>query len=140
MAEPPVVPRRRAYANPFHRGLRGAQVEAAKAAYDAQVATYRQTVLSAFENVEDNLAALRILEQEAVAQDEAVSASIRSTAIEIDQYKQGIASALNVITTQTIELTNKKTSVAILGKRISASVQLIEALGGGWNADSLRKL
>ncbi|MGA3051432.1 MAG: efflux transporter outer membrane subunit [Chitinispirillaceae bacterium] len=124
----------------FTGGLRGAQVEAAKAAYDAQVATYRQTVLSAFENVEDNLAALRILEQEAVAQDEAVSASIRSTAIEIDQYKQGIASALNVITTQTIELTNKETSVAILGKRISASVQLIEALGGGWNADSLRKL
>jgi outer membrane protein TolC len=90
--------------------------------------------------VEDNLAALRILEQEEAAQDSAVSASTRSTAIEIDQYKQGIASALNVITTQTIEFTNKETAVAILGKRISASVLLIEAIGGGWSADSLRKL
>jgi len=124
----------------FTGGLRGAAVEQAKAAYDAQVATYRQTVLAAFQNVEDNLAALRILEQEEAAQDSAVSASTRSTAIEIDQYKQGIASALNVITTQTIEFTNKETAVAILGKRISASVLLIEAIGGGWSADSLRKL
>jgi outer membrane protein TolC len=90
--------------------------------------------------VEDNLAALRILGQEAAAQDEAVAAATRSTAVEIDQYKQGIASALNVITTQTIELTDKEASVAILGKRISASVMLIEAIGGGWSSDSLKKL
>ena len=124
----------------FTGGLRGAALDAAKAAYDAQVANYRQTVLAAFENVEDNLAALRIYEREAVTQDQAVSAAARSTSIEIDQYKQGIVSALNVIQTQTIEFTNREAAVAILGKRISASVMLIEAIGGGWSPDSLKKL
>jgi NodT family efflux transporter outer membrane factor (OMF) lipoprotein len=122
----------------FTGGLRGAALDAAKASYDAAVANYRQAVLSAFENVEDNLAALRILEQEAATQNGAVVAASRSTAIEIDQYKEGIASALNVITTQTIELTNKEAAVALQGKRIAASVQLIEAIGGGWSADSLK--
>ncbi len=124
----------------FTGGSRSAAVEQAKAAYEAQVATYRQTVLAAFQNVEDNLATLRILEQEAASQDSAVSAAARSTAVEIDQYKQGTVSALNVITTQTIELINKETAVTLLGKRIAASVQLIEAIGGGWSTDSLKKL
>jgi NodT family efflux transporter outer membrane factor (OMF) lipoprotein len=124
----------------FTGGLRSAAVEQAKAAYEAQVATYRQTVLAAFQNVEDNLAALRILELEADSQDSAVSAAARSTAVVIDQYKQGTVSALNVITTQTIELSNKEASVALLGKRIAASVQLIESIGGGWSSDSLKKL
>jgi NodT family efflux transporter outer membrane factor (OMF) lipoprotein len=126
--------------NLFTGGLRRAQVEAASAAYDVQVATYRQTVLSAFEDVEDNLAALRILGQEAVVQKEAVTAAKRSSAITLDRYQQGIASALDVINTQTIELTNKRGAVTVLGNQMSASVLLIKAIGGGWSADSLHKL
>ena len=114
-------------------------MEAAKAAYDAQVATYRQTVLSAFEEVEDNLAALRILGEEEVAQDAAVKAASRSSAITLDRYKQGVASALDVITTQTIELENKRSDVTVLGNRLSASVLLIKAIGGGWGSDSLSR-
>ncbi len=126
--------------NLFTGGQRIAQVEAAKAAYDAQVATYRQTVLSAFEEVEDNLAALRILGEEEVAQDAAVKAASRSSTITLDRYKQGVASALDVINTQTIELENKRSAVTVLGNRLSASVLLIKAIGGGWDSDSLKKL
>jgi NodT family efflux transporter outer membrane factor (OMF) lipoprotein len=121
----------------FDAGLRGAQVDEAKAAYEATVATYRQTVLTAFEELEDNLAALRLMEQEMQVQDEAVTAARQAVVVMIDRYKQGIASALDVITTQTVELNNLKTSVALLGNRLNAAVLLIKALGGGWDATQL---
>jgi NodT family efflux transporter outer membrane factor (OMF) lipoprotein len=121
----------------FDGGLRRAQTEAARAAYDASVATYRQTVLGAFQGVEDNLAALRILEDEARVQDAAVGAAERSVALTLDQYRAGTVGYLNVITTQTIALANQTTAVQILGRRMTAAVLLVEALGGGWSDHEL---
>jgi NodT family efflux transporter outer membrane factor (OMF) lipoprotein len=121
----------------FDGGLRGAQTEEARAAYDASAATYRQTVLTAFQQVEDNLSALRILEQQAQAQDVAVNSSIKNLDITINHYKAGTASALDVINTQTTLLSNQLTAVGILGSRMNASVLLIDALGGGWNTADL---
>lgn len=121
----------------FDGGLRRAQTEEARAAYDASVGTYRQTVLAAFQAVEDELAALRILEQEARAQEAAVNAARKNLEITINHYKVGTASALDVITTQTILLTNELTEAGILGRRLTANVLLIAALGGGWSTADL---
>jgi len=121
----------------YDGGLRRAQTDFARAAYDATVATYRQTALSAFQGVEDNLAALRILEEEASVQNEAVKAAEKSVVLTMDQYKAGTVSYLNVITVQTIALTNETTAVQILGQRMTAAVLLVQALGGGWNAANL---
>ncbi len=121
----------------FDFGRRRAQVEQTEAAYDATVAGYRQTVLSAFQEVEDNLAALRILYQEAAEQDAAVKGAEESLRLETDMYKGGTVSYLNVITTQTIALSDERAAVQILERRMAAAVQLILALGGGWNASSL---
>ncbi len=117
----------------FDAGLRQAMTEQARAAYDASVASYRQAVLTGFQEVEDNLAALRILEQEAAVQDQAVKAARQSLAVITNQYKAGTVSYLNVIVAQSAELSNENTAINILGRRMSASVLLIKALGGGWN-------
>jgi len=117
----------------FDAGLRKAQTEQAVAAYDATVATYRETVLTGFQEVEDNLAALRILEQEAAVQDEAVKSARESLAITLNQYRAGTANYLAVIVVQAQALANERTAVSILGQRLNASVALIKALGGGWN-------
>ena len=116
----------------FDAGLRKAQTEQAIAAYDATVATYRQTVLTGFQEVEDNLAALRILEQEAAVQDEAVKSARESLAITLNQYRAGTANYLAVIVVQAQALGNERSAVNILGQRLNASVALIRALGGGW--------
>jgi NodT family efflux transporter outer membrane factor (OMF) lipoprotein len=121
----------------FDGGLRSAQTAEARAAYDASVAGYRQTVLGAFQDVEDNLAALRILETEAREQDEAVRAAERSLALTTNQYRAGIVSYLNVVIAQTAALTSEQTAVGITGRRLNASVLLIKALGGGWSVDQL---
>ncbi len=121
----------------FDGGLRRALTEEARAAYDGNVAAYRETTLTAFQEVEDNLAALRILEEEAAAQDEAVKAAQQSLAVITNQYKAGTVSYLNVIAAQTTELSNRNTAIVILGRRMTASVLLIEALGGGWNVSFL---
>jgi NodT family efflux transporter outer membrane factor (OMF) lipoprotein len=121
----------------FDGGLRSAQTASARAAYDASVAGYRETVLGAFQDVEDNLAALRILETEAREQDEAVRAAERSLALTTNQYRAGIVSYLNVVIAQTAALTSEQTAVGIKGRRLNASVLLIKALGGGWSADQL---
>jgi NodT family efflux transporter outer membrane factor (OMF) lipoprotein len=121
----------------FDFGRRRAQVQISEAAYDALVAAYRQTVLGAFQEVEDNLAALRILEQEAAQQQSAVTASEQSLQLEIDRYKAGTVSYLDVITSQTIALTNERAAVTILRNRMTAAVQLIKGAGGGWNASTL---
>jgi len=117
----------------FDAGLRQAQTTQARAVYDADVATYRQTVLTAFEQVEDNLAALRILEQEAQVQDAAVKDAQKAVGLETNQYKAGTVSALDVITTQATALSDEKADVTILGERLNACVLLIQYLGGGWN-------
>jgi NodT family efflux transporter outer membrane factor (OMF) lipoprotein len=118
----------------FDGGLRQAQLEGTRAAYEASVAAYRQTVLTAFKEVEDNLASLRILEQEALVQGEAVEAARRSVTITTNQYKAGTASYLNVIITQAALLNLERGAADIQGRRLAASVQLIRALGGGLSA------
>ncbi len=121
----------------FDGGARRAQTAAAVAAYDANVAAYRQTVLNGLQEVEDNLAALRILEQEARLQDQAVKAAQRSVRLTTNQYQAGVVSYLNVITVETAALNDELAVVNILNRRLAASVLLIKALGGGWNATAL---
>jgi NodT family efflux transporter outer membrane factor (OMF) lipoprotein len=121
----------------FDFGRRSAQVENTRAAYDVTVATYRQTVLSAFQEVEDDLASLRYLSQEAQQQQDAVAAATLSLSLENDRYKAGTDSYLNVITTQTILLTDQETAVGILQRRMTAAVDLIRAMGGGWDSSTL---
>jgi NodT family efflux transporter outer membrane factor (OMF) lipoprotein len=118
----------------FDGGLRRSQTEQARASTDAAVASYRQTVLAAFQDVEDNLAALRILADEAETQGDAVRAARNSLALTMDRYKQGVASYLDVVTTQTILLSNEVTAITIAGRRMAAAVNLVKGLGGGWHA------
>jgi NodT family efflux transporter outer membrane factor (OMF) lipoprotein len=113
-------------------GLREATKAQATAAYQETVATYRQTVLSALADVEDNLAAVRILEDESVVQAAAVKASRDSVAITNNQYRGGIVNYLAVVVVQAAALANERAELAVLGRRMTASVNLIKALGGGW--------
>ncbi len=121
----------------FDFGRRGAALEGARAAYDATVAGYRQTVIAAFQEVEDDLANLRYLAEEAVQQQDAVAAAQLSVDLENSRYKAGVDSYLNVITTQTILLGDQQTAVSILQRRMAAAVDLVKALGGGWNTSNL---
>jgi NodT family efflux transporter outer membrane factor (OMF) lipoprotein len=121
----------------FDGGLRKAVTEEARAAYDATVASYRQSVLTAFQDVEDNLAALRILEDEARVQDEAVHAARQALTVVLNQYQAGTLSYLDVVVTQTTALANERAAVDIYGRRMTAAVLLIKALGGGWDASAL---
>ena len=121
----------------FDFGRRGAQVANTEAVYDSTVAAYRQTVLSAFQEVEDDLASLRYLAEEAQQQAEAVTAAQLSLSLELDRYKAGTDSYLNVITTQEIALNDEQTAVTILQRRMTAAVDLVKALGGGWDASTL---
>ena len=115
-------------------GARQAQMAQASAAYDGTVATYRQSVLVGFQEVEDNLAALRILAQEAIVQDEAVVLARRSVALTTNQYKAGIVTYLSVIQVQATALNNERAALDVLNRRLTASVLLVKALGGGWTA------
>ncbi|MGA2354887.1 MAG: efflux transporter outer membrane subunit [Terriglobales bacterium] len=121
----------------FDVGRRRALNDQARAAYDSQVANYRQSVLTGFQQVEDNLAAVRILEHEAQVQDEAVTAAQRSMDLSVIRYKGGVTNYLEVITAQNAALTDEVTAVNILGRRMANTVLLIQALGGGWDRSSL---
>lgn len=121
----------------FDAGRRHAASDEARATYDSSVASYRQTVLSAFQQVEDNLAALRILEQEAGVQTTAVQSAQRSLELSNTRYEGGVTSYLEVITAQNAALSDEVTAVNILGRRMTNAVLLIEALGGGWDRSSL---
>jgi NodT family efflux transporter outer membrane factor (OMF) lipoprotein len=121
----------------FDAGLRSAQKAQALGAYDEEVATYRQTVLAGFQEVEDNLAALRILEEEAAVQHEVVQSARQALDLTTNQYQAGVVSYLNVIVAQATLLSNQRTEFNILGRRLTASVALIKALGGGWTAGEL---
>jgi NodT family efflux transporter outer membrane factor (OMF) lipoprotein len=121
----------------FDAGKRHAQVAYEQAAYDSTVATYRQTVLGGFQQVEDNLAALRVLGNEAQAESDAVRDAQQSLDITTYQYKSGVVDYLNVITAQTTLLGDQVNAVNILTRRMTANVLLIEALGGGWNSSAL---
>ncbi len=121
----------------FDAGLRSAQKAEAVATYDETVANYRSTVLSGFQDVEDNLSSLDLLAQEAAFQEDAVKSAQQAAAIALNQYKAGTASYLAVVVLQAAALNNERTALGIQGRRLAASVGLIKALGGGWNADAL---
>lgn len=121
----------------FDGGRRRAANDQARAAYDSTVASYRETVLSAFKDVEDNLAAERVLEDEAGVQTKAVEAAQRSLALSNTRYEGGVTSYLEVITAENAALSDEVTAVNILGRRMASAVLLIEALGGGWDQSSL---
>ena len=120
-------------------GARGAQVRGARAAYDATVAGYRQTVLVAFQQVEDDLATLRILEQQHDVQDETVKSANLAVQLALNQYHAGTVAYTSVVTAQTVALGDAQTLLGIRQSRLVASVQLIQALGGGWDATTLGK-
>ena len=120
----------------FDAGARRAVTDQAIASHEATTATYRQTVLSAFQDVEDSLVALRILEQESVVQADAVKAARQSLELTNNQYKAGIVSYLNVVTAQTTLLNNERTALTLLGRRLTAAAQLVKALGGGWTVEA----
>jgi NodT family efflux transporter outer membrane factor (OMF) lipoprotein len=120
-------------------GARPAAVRQARAAYDAAVANYRQVSLTAFQQVEDELATLRILEQQFAVQEKATKSANLAVQLTLNQYKAGTVAYTSVITAQTIALTDAETLLTIRQNRLTASVALIQALGGGWNADSLGK-
>jgi NodT family efflux transporter outer membrane factor (OMF) lipoprotein len=121
----------------FDAGRRRAVSESAIAAYDESVANYRQAALMAFQQVEDNLATLRILEEQSEAQRVAVEAARQSLDLSLNRYKGGLVTYLEVITAQSIALQNQSTEVDILRRRMDASVLLIKALGGGWEVSKL---
>jgi NodT family efflux transporter outer membrane factor (OMF) lipoprotein len=124
----------------FDGGRRRATQQAATFNYDALVATYRQTALDAFQQVEDNLAALHVLEQETQTQKAAVVAAERSLQLSTNRYTGGLVTYLEVVTAQSTALANERTAVDILRRRMDASVLLIKALGGGWDVSKLPKL
>ena len=117
----------------FDGGAKRSQISQAEAVYDQNAATYRQTVLTAFGEVEDSLASIRILGEEAVVQGEAVKAAEESLFHVLNQYKAGVATYLNVITAQTAALSNSRAVLDVQGRRFTASVNLIKALGGGFD-------
>jgi len=121
----------------FDAGLRRATMQQFRAQYDATVANYRETVLTAFQQVEDNLASLRILSVEIQYQDTAVKSAEKTLAIAKDRYSLGIDPYLDVLTAQTALLSNQETAVDLRIQQMTASGGLIEALGGGWNASQL---
>jgi NodT family efflux transporter outer membrane factor (OMF) lipoprotein len=118
-------------------GARPAQVRQARAAYDATVANYRQTVLTAFQQVEDELATLRILEQQVDVQEQTVKSADLAVQLTLNQYRAGTVAYTSVVTAQAIALGDAQTLLAIRQNRLVASVALIQALGGGWNATSI---
>jgi NodT family efflux transporter outer membrane factor (OMF) lipoprotein len=124
----------------FDAGRRRAVRSTAAANYDATIANYRQTTLTAFQQVEDNLAALRILETEAQQQHESTDSAAQSLDLSQTRYEGGVDTYLQVITWQTAALNNERNDIDIMRRRMEASVILIKALGGGWNAGQLPRL
>ena len=121
----------------FDAGRRRAQSESAAASYDEAVANYRESALEAFQQVEDNLATLRILEDQARAQEVAIQAARESLELSLNRYKGGLVTYLEVVSAQSIALQDEFNAVDILRRRMDATVLLIKALGGGWETSKL---
>jgi NodT family efflux transporter outer membrane factor (OMF) lipoprotein len=122
----------------FNGGLTRAQVAQARAAYEASVDNYRQTVLAGLQQVEDQLVTLRVLEKQALVETEAVKASREAEALTLNQYKAGTVPYSSVITAQTTTLSSEQNELTVLSDRLQASIALIEALGGGWTTAQMR--
>jgi NodT family efflux transporter outer membrane factor (OMF) lipoprotein len=120
-------------------GSRRAQVQQARAAYDQQVAAYRQTVLTALQGVEDNLSSLRTLEREQAVREQQVAAARRAEELAVNQYRQGLVDITTVVTAQANSLSAQQNALSTRNDRLAASVALIQALGGGWDATDLPK-
>ena len=121
----------------YDGGLRRATVNQFITTYNADVAGYRQTVLTAFQQVEDNLAAVRLLSQQILKQQQAVTSSEEALNLEMARYQTGVDPYLDVVTVQTTLLNNQQTLASLHVQEMTASVQLIEALGGGWDLSQL---
>jgi NodT family efflux transporter outer membrane factor (OMF) lipoprotein len=121
----------------FDGGLRRAQVAQARAGYDAGVDSYRQTVLAGFQQVEDEIVTLRVLQEEAAIEDATVAAAREAEKLTLNQYKAGTVPYSSVITAQTTRLSAEQTALSVLSSRLQASVALVEAVGGGWDAKQL---
>jgi outer membrane protein TolC len=113
-------------------------VAQARAAFDASAAQYRKTVLAGFQEVEDNLAALELLAKEGEAQDGALKSARDAERVSLSQYRAGTTTYLSVVTAQALALSNERTSLELQGRQFAASVALVKAVGGGWNADQLQ--
>jgi NodT family efflux transporter outer membrane factor (OMF) lipoprotein len=124
----------------FDAGKRRATTEAAQAGYDGTVATYRQTALNAFQEVEDNLVVLHVLNTEASQQHEATDAAEESLRLFQNRYAGGVDTYLQVVTSQTTALANERNDIDILRRRLDSSVLLVKALGGGWDVSELPRL
>ncbi|MFC4278947.1 efflux transporter outer membrane subunit [Achromobacter aloeverae] len=124
----------------FDGGLRNAQIDSARAAYDAQAAAYRQIVLGALREVEDYLIQLRVLANEQVVQRRALESARQSLLYTRNQYEQGLIDYLSVATVQATALSTERNAISLVGDRLIASVQLAAALGGGWDGNVQPKL
>jgi len=124
----------------FDGGRRRATTESARAGYDASVANYRQSVLTSFQQVEDNLVVLRVLSTESVQQHEATASAEESLRLFQNRYAGGVDTYLHVVTSQTTALTNERNDIDLMRRRLEANVLLIKAIGGGWDISALPKL
>jgi outer membrane protein TolC len=122
----------------FNGGRNRANLAATKSAYDESVANYRESALDAFQQVEDGLSSLNSLSQAATSQSTAVADARRALDIANDRYVGGLTTFLDVITAQTVLLTNERLSTQLLGQQMVTSVYLVKALGGGWDASSIQ--
>jgi NodT family efflux transporter outer membrane factor (OMF) lipoprotein len=129
-----------AFETVFDGGRRRAVTQQARDNHAATVASYRENVLEAFQQVEDNLAALRLLDQELTTQQVAVASARRSVDLSTARYKRGITTYLEVLTAQSIALSDERTAADLMARRMTASVQLVKALGGGWDRTQLPKM
>jgi NodT family efflux transporter outer membrane factor (OMF) lipoprotein len=123
----------------FDGGRRHALTDQARHNYEQSADNYRESVLNAFQEVEDNLAALRIYQQEAASQQAAVLSARRSTEISTNRYKGGVTTYLEVLTAQAAQLANERAQADLTTKQFSSSVLLVRALGGGWDTSQLPK-
>ena len=121
----------------FNGGLTDAQVAAAKATYEASVASYRQTVLTAFQQVEDQLVAIKLLGAEARIQEQAVKSAEQAVQIALNEYRAGTQNFTTVVTAETTALNDEQSLLTTRAQRLTAAVNLIVALGGGWNESKL---
>jgi len=122
----------------FNGGATIAQIRENRALYDSAVATYRETVLTAFQQVEDDLATLDHLQTEYAQQEQAVADAEQSETLTLNQYKAGVADYATVLTAQTARLSSQITALNVQSQRLAASADLIDAIGGGWNSAQLR--